>query len=376
MKFFHFFFYRLIESFDTFLIGLPREMKSNDCTINKPNVIPKPVSETAVDRSRAIEPPAKRKRVEDDVVIASSTKQVVNSTAVAAQSTQVTSQSIRSARTSSGSKIGSEISVKKVVSKVTETAASTSITMVNDKKNLIRRAVEAARASISNEKLVIRRTEEIPRMNVSQNRNNFDNTNNRLISTEKRVINKKNLERRKSIGTVVSIPTIRIGTPMSIAQKSNEATKEHKKSIPQEQQRINSKEKVTQQAQQIMMRRKTVADKEMMLNQAKNRQLVIASVKTVQPQLNVTLPIDNGIVTRSRRSAGDLARSINGFKCDVCNYTSEVRTNYQRHMLVHTGERPFKCKYCPKGFTQKVNLKSHLKSNHPNYWNNPNYWNI
>lgn len=350
-------------------------MRSNNCTINKPNIIPKPVSKNTVDQSKAIEPPAKRKRVENDVVIVPSSKQVVNTTASAAQLTQSTSQSNRSARISSGSKFGSDISVKKVVSKVTETAASTSITMVNDKKSLIRRAVEAARASMSNEKMVIRRTEEIPRMNVSQNRNNFDNAKSHLISTEKRVINKKNLERRKSIGTVVSIPTIRIGTPMNIVQKTNGVTKEHQRSNPQEQPKMNSKDKVTT-PQQIMMRRKTFADKDILSNQAKNGQLTIASVKTVQPQLNVTLPIANGIVTRSRRSGCDLNRGQNSFQCEICNYTSEVRTNYQRHILVHTGERPFKCKYCPKGFTQKVNLKSHLKSNHHGYHANPDYWNI
>lgn len=51
-------------------------------------------------------------------------------------------------------------------------------------------------------------------------------------------------------------------------------------------------------------------------------------------------------------------------KCDECDYATEVRTNLNRHKLVHTGEKPFVCRHCKRGFTQKVNLVSHLSNNH------------
>lgn len=33
-------------------------------------------------------------------------------------------------------------------------------------------------------------------------------------------------------------------------------------------------------------------------------------------------------------------------KCDECDYATEVRTNLNRHKLMHTGEKPFKCRFC------------------------------
>jgi hypothetical protein len=32
--------------------------------------------------------------------------------------------------------------------------------------------------------------------------------------------------------------------------------------------------------------------------------------------------------------------------------------------MVHTGERPFTCSFCPQTFTQKGNLKRHLERHH------------
>ncbi|KPI88616.1 hypothetical protein ABL78_2284 [Leptomonas seymouri] len=51
--------------------------------------------------------------------------------------------------------------------------------------------------------------------------------------------------------------------------------------------------------------------------------------------------------------------------------TSGVRSNYRRHLLVHTGERPFPCPYCRDGFTTKPNLRRHIAAIHATHLTPP-----
>lgn len=46
--------------------------------------------------------------------------------------------------------------------------------------------------------------------------------------------------------------------------------------------------------------------------------------------------------------------------CQFCSYSSHLLGNLKRHMLIHTGERPFKCAMCDYSCNQKDNLKKHM----------------
>ncbi|GIY69748.1 hypothetical protein CDAR_220191 [Caerostris darwini] len=50
------------------------------------------------------------------------------------------------------------------------------------------------------------------------------------------------------------------------------------------------------------------------------------------------------------------------FGCLRCSYTTSRMDNLRRHELVHTGDRPFKCIFCSRSFTQRTHLKKHIRT--------------
>ena len=51
----------------------------------------------------------------------------------------------------------------------------------------------------------------------------------------------------------------------------------------------------------------------------------------------------------------------NDWKCTECEYTSACSSNLKRHMRIHSGLKPFKCNICNYESTTSTNLKSHMK---------------
>lgn len=45
--------------------------------------------------------------------------------------------------------------------------------------------------------------------------------------------------------------------------------------------------------------------------------------------------------------------------CPHCPYTSTYTSHVKAHVRTHTGERPFICGICSKGFKEKQALKRH-----------------
>ncbi|KAK8386693.1 hypothetical protein O3P69_017864 [Scylla paramamosain] len=72
-------------------------------------------------------------------------------------------------------------------------------------------------------------------------------------------------------------------------------------------------------------------------------------------------PINGRSVSLSR---GDEA---SGVQCPVCGrFISGVnrKQNLERHMLTHSGQRPYRCPYCPHGSNRVDNLKLHIRRLH------------
>lgn len=45
--------------------------------------------------------------------------------------------------------------------------------------------------------------------------------------------------------------------------------------------------------------------------------------------------------------------------CDYCQKTCKIKTDLIRHMLIHSGKKPYKCNYCQKTFAQSSNKNRH-----------------
>lgn len=68
--------------------------------------------------------------------------------------------------------------------------------------------------------------------------------------------------------------------------------------------------------------------------------------------------VDPSSLVRAFRSG------IAGVTCDVCGRWASCKAELDRHLRIHTGEKPFKCHLCPYSASVKCNLRTHLKTKH------------
>ncbi|XP_031633837.1 zinc finger protein 568-like, partial [Contarinia nasturtii] len=50
------------------------------------------------------------------------------------------------------------------------------------------------------------------------------------------------------------------------------------------------------------------------------------------------------------------------YQCIVCKYTTDRLSDFKKHMLIHSTEKPFQCRVCSKTFIQKNHLRQHLRT--------------
>lgn len=70
---------------------------------------------------------------------------------------------------------------------------------------------------------------------------------------------------------------------------------------------------------------------------------------------------------RNHNNSRDSSDDSTNFTCRICSKVLSSASSLDRHVLVHTGERPFTCKYCQLTFTTNGNMHRHMRTHkqHP-----------
>ncbi|EJD42422.1 hypothetical protein AURDEDRAFT_126457 [Auricularia subglabra TFB-10046 SS5] len=74
-----------------------------------------------------------------------------------------------------------------------------------------------------------------------------------------------------------------------------------------------------------------------------------------------------GTIVRQAHPEGPVtAQRPRRFQCQYpdCHHAFDRQAALENHVRTHTGDRPFKCAYCPADFTTNSNLKRHERDQH------------
>ena len=66
----------------------------------------------------------------------------------------------------------------------------------------------------------------------------------------------------------------------------------------------------------------------------------------------------------ARIHISDSHLKIKRFECQVCGLLMANRGKVNRHLLIHTGEKPYVCPSCGKSFRHKITLSKHMEDKH------------
>ena len=53
------------------------------------------------------------------------------------------------------------------------------------------------------------------------------------------------------------------------------------------------------------------------------------------------------------------------YSCPICGWRFKQMHNMKRHLLTHSGAKPYSCDFCDKSYTDNYSLKQHVAKIHP-----------
>lgn len=350
-----------MESYNAFMIDLLKEMKST--AVGTPKIDTKwigiPKLKINVNGSPGVA--EKRKRSDDNKQIEQPSKSPPFSNRVFSN----TPIQLPSLVSNSVSKIGSGISVKRVNPKITD---ATTVSVTSDFNN-----------TENDDVIFVPNTDPLKPNAVKDPKKSFNaacyNTNLYMFLSENRTISPSHTDRRQTINSpMVSVPKKEPSGPNMMelnTSNKNILIKSGGLIIGKSGNKVTESNTVDLPVIKVVNKN----GKKVLLSKAIPITPTGQSVdKGKETRLNATLPALHGLpTTRGMAAQNRLSlqtanqsetQSMNLFKCNQCDYATEVKSNFDRHALVHRSIQRFKCKHCQMKFIQKINLISHLRQNH------------
>ncbi|XP_053667564.1 zinc finger protein ZFP2-like [Anopheles marshallii] len=64
------------------------------------------------------------------------------------------------------------------------------------------------------------------------------------------------------------------------------------------------------------------------------------------------------------KASSKAAEKLAQYGCEICGRKFTAKKNYTRHLMIHTGEKPYKCDRCDRSYRQSGELKKHRTIQH------------